>query len=75
MRMVARIMLNGVGEMVTKWRKYFFKSFTWSVLAIFSTFLVCFLITNDFMAAGVISIWDRAIKFLIYMAHEEAWGG
>lgn len=49
------------------------KTVTWSFISIIITFSVAWVITGDIQTSVAISFISRAIKILIYYAHERVW--
>ena len=49
------------------------KAFAWRILATLITTLVAAVVTRDFKQASKIGGIEMAIKFIVYIAHEQIW--
>ena len=49
------------------------KSLTWRVIAIVTTFLSAYLITNEEIDALKVTVLTNTINFILYYAHERGW--
>lgn len=49
------------------------KSVTWRIIAIISTFVIAYAMTQDFNFATSITIISNVVNFILYYIHERAW--
>jgi uncharacterized membrane protein len=61
------------GLMGSTKQRSFAKSLTWRLLAIFSSFLVVYFMTEDVIFSTKITIITNTINFILYYAHERVW--
>lgn len=50
-----------------------FKSLTWRVIAVFTTFICIYIITGELKLAGAGTILTNTINFILYYVHERVW--
>lgn len=53
---------------------HLYKSISYRVLSITITFVIALALTGNTSIAGSIAGVDAVIKFVVYFAHERAWG-
>jgi len=53
---------------------HLYKSLSYRFLSICITFIISYLLTGSMAIAGSIASVDAVIKFVVYFAHERAWG-
>ena len=49
------------------------KSLTWRVVAIVTTFISAYLITNEEIEALKVTVLTNTINFILYYGHERGW--
>ncbi len=49
------------------------KALTWRAVAVVSTFVIAYLMTNDFGFATSITIVSNIVNFILYYIHERFW--
>lgn len=54
-------------------KRSFAKSITWRIIAIFSTFVIGFAMTNSLEFAASLTLVSNIINFILYYIHERVW--
>lgn len=66
-------------KFVRKWelsessRRSVAKTISWRVTGSFSTFLISFIVSGDFVVAGSIAVVQITVNTVLYFIHERVW--
>jgi uncharacterized membrane protein len=60
-------------EVVEPYRKPFWKSITWRIIASIITMSLVYLTTGNFVITLLVGIPETFLKIIFYILHEKAW--